>query len=62
MELWESVGLDPYNPPTTWSEYLDALQTFKDAGITPVEASMAEAWTLQAPLSSLNSTLVPESE
>ncbi len=62
VELWESVGLDPYNPPTTWSEYLDALQTFKDAGITPVEASMAEAWTLQAPLSSLNSTLVPESE
>lgn len=62
VDLWKSVGLDPYDPPTTWTEFIDMLQTFKDAGITPVEASLADSWTLQAPLSSLNSTLVPESE
>lgn len=62
VELWESVGLDPYNPPATWTEFLEMLQTFQDAGITPMEASIADSWTIQAPLSSLNSTLVPETE
>lgn len=62
VELWESVGLDPYNPPTTWSEFLEVLQIFEDAGITAMEASIADSWTIQAPLSSLNSTLVAESE
>lgn len=62
VDLWRKVGLDPYNPPKTWSQFLKVLQTFKDAGVAPIEASLADSWTIQAPLSSLNSTLVPESE
>ena len=62
VDVWEAAGEDPYNPPTTWSEFTALLQRFKDKGIVPVEASTADPWTLQAPLSSLNSTLVPESE
>lgn len=61
-DVWEQAGEDPDNPPQTWSEFIALLQRFKDKGIVPIEASTADPWTLQAPLSSLNSTLVPESE
>ncbi|MFD0704277.1 ABC transporter substrate-binding protein [Alloscardovia venturai] len=60
VDVWKKAGEDPNNPPKTWSEFIALLQRFKDKGITPLEASEAEGWTLQAPLSSLNSTLVPE--
>ena len=36
--------------------------TFKDAGINPLQGSVADAWTTQAPLASLTGTLVPESK
>lgn len=61
-DVWEQAGEDPDNPPQTWSEFIDLLQRFKSKGIVPIEASTADSWTLQAPLASLNSTLVPESE
>lgn len=61
-DVWEAAGEDPDNPPQTWSEFIALLERFKAKGITPIEASTADPWTLQAPLSSLNSTLVPESE
>ena len=61
-DVWEAAGEDPDNPPQTWSEFIALLKRFKAKGITPIEASTADPWTLQAPLSSLNSTLVPESE
>ena len=61
-DVWEAAGEDPDNPPQTWSEFIAQLKRFKAKGITPIEASTADPWTLQAPLSSLNSTLVPESE
>ena len=61
-DVWEEAGEDPDNPPQTWSEFIDLLQRFKSKGIVPIEASTADSWTLQAPLASLNSTLVPESE
>ena len=35
--LFRKVGLDPENPPTTWSEFTDMLNTFKDAGINPLQ-------------------------
>ncbi len=50
------------NPPQTWSEFIALLKRLKAKGVTPVEATTADPWTLQAPLASLNSTLVPESE
>ena len=61
-DVWEAAGEDLDNPPQTWSEFIALLKRFKAKGITPIEASTADPWTLQAPLSSLNSTLVPESE
>lgn len=61
-DVWEAAGEDPDNPPQTWSEFIALFKRFKAKGITPIEASTADPWTLQAPLSSLNSTLVPESE
>ena len=61
-DVWKQAGEDPENPPQTWSEFIALLKRFKARGITPIEASTADPWTLQAPLSSLNSTLVPESE
>lgn len=61
-DVWGAAGEDPDNPPQTWSEFIALLKRFKAKGITPIEASTADPWTLQAPLSSLNSTLVPESE
>lgn len=58
--LWRQVGLDPDAPPTTWSGFTAMLQRFRDAGINPVEATVADAWTTQAPLASFAGTLVPE--
>ncbi|OZG64016.1 ABC transporter substrate-binding protein [Bifidobacterium eulemuris] len=60
--LWREVGLDPENPPTTWSEFTVMLETFQEAGINPLQGTVADAWTTQAPLASLAGTLVPESE
>ena len=60
--LWRKAGVDPNNPPKTWNEFIAMLKKFKAAGINPVQASVADAWTTQAPLASLAGTLVPESE
>lgn len=61
-DLWRKAGLDPDNLPTTWSDMIAALKKIKDAGITPVEGSLAEPWTTQAPFASLAGTLVPISD
>jgi len=42
--LFEQAGLDPDNPPATWEEFLDAVQTLKDAGITPISLGEGEKW------------------
>lgn len=61
-ELWRKAGVDPDHPPQTWSGFLAMLRHFRDAGINPVQATLADAWTVQAPLASLTGTLVPEGE
>ena len=61
-DVWEQAGEDPDNPPQTWDEFIAMLKKFRDAGINPVQATLADAWTTQAPLASLAGTLVPESE
>nr|WP_238549909.1 ABC transporter substrate-binding protein [Bifidobacterium bombi] len=58
--LWRKVGVDPENPPQTWTAFNAMLDKFKQAGINPVQASLADSWTAQAPLASLAGTLVPE--
>jgi raffinose/stachyose/melibiose transport system substrate-binding protein len=42
--LFEEAGLDPDAPPATWPEFLDAVQTLKDAGITPISLGEGEKW------------------
>ena len=61
-DLFRQAGFDPDNPPETWDEFTSMLQTFRDKGINPLQASVADAWTTQAPLASLAGTLVPETE
>nr|WP_245348554.1 extracellular solute-binding protein [Paeniglutamicibacter psychrophenolicus] len=35
--------------PTTWSDFLAACETFKDAGLTPVYGTFKDSWTLGQP-------------
>lgn len=42
--LFTEAGLDPENPPQTWAEFIDAVQTLKDAGITPIALGEGEKW------------------
>ncbi len=42
--LFEQAGLDPENPPQTWEEFLAAVQTLKDAGITPISLGEGDKW------------------
>jgi raffinose/stachyose/melibiose transport system substrate-binding protein len=42
--LFAEAGLDPEAPPTTWAELLTAVQTLKDAGITPIALGELEKW------------------
>jgi raffinose/stachyose/melibiose transport system substrate-binding protein len=43
-DLWEQAGLDPEAPPATWTELLAAVQTIKDAGITPIAVGAGDKW------------------
>ena len=42
--LFEQAGLDPDNPPQTWTEFLAAVQALKDAGITPIAVGERDKW------------------
>ena len=59
--LWRKAGVDPDNPPRTWSEFTAVMHRFKNQGIEPVQGTLSDSWTAQAPLASLAGTLVPES-
>lgn len=61
-DLWRQAGVDPENPPTTWSEFTAMIDKFEAAGINPVQATLADAWTIQAPLASAAGTLVDASK
>lgn len=52
VDLWRQAGLDPDNLPETWSEFIAAMKQIQQAGITPIEGSLAEPWTTQAPFAS----------
>jgi raffinose/stachyose/melibiose transport system substrate-binding protein len=41
-DLFAQAGIDA--PPATWSEFLDAVQKLKDAGITPIALGEGEKW------------------
>jgi raffinose/stachyose/melibiose transport system substrate-binding protein len=40
--LFEQAGIDA--PPATWTEFLDAVQKLKDAGITPISIGEGDKW------------------
>ncbi|MEQ8676855.1 MAG: extracellular solute-binding protein [Aggregatilineales bacterium] len=42
--LFEEAGLDPETPPATWDEFIAAVQTLKDAGITPISLGEGDKW------------------
>lgn len=42
--LFAEAGLDPENPPATWTEFLAAVQALKDAGITPIALGEGDLW------------------
>lgn len=42
--LFAQAGLDPEAPPATWDEFLAAVQTLKDAGITPIALGEGDKW------------------
>lgn len=46
--------------PQTWDELIAAAQTFQDAGVTPFQGMLADAWTGQAPLAPLVPQTTPE--
>lgn len=42
--LFKQAGLDPDNPPATWTDFLAAVQTLEDAGITPISLGEGDKW------------------
>jgi raffinose/stachyose/melibiose transport system substrate-binding protein len=43
-EAFTTAGLDPENPPATWTEFLDAVDKLQAAGITPIALGEKEKW------------------
>lgn len=43
-DLFEKAGLDPDNPPATWSEFIAASQKLNEAGIPPLIAGLGDLW------------------
>lgn len=41
-DLFEQAGIEA--PPTTWTEFLEAVQKLKDAGITPISIGEGDKW------------------
>lgn len=42
--MFEEAGLDPENPPRTYSEILEAMGALKEAGHTPIQPSIDQTW------------------
>ncbi|HEX2621621.1 MAG TPA: extracellular solute-binding protein, partial [Phototrophicaceae bacterium] len=42
--LFTQAGLDPENPPKTWTEFIDAVKALQAAGITPISLGEREKW------------------
>lgn len=43
-DLFTKAGLDPENPPATWTDFLAAVQALKDAGINPIAIGQGDKW------------------
>lgn len=46
--------------PETWDEFINVCELFKEKGITPVEGTFKDAWTLQALFNPIAGVLSPD--
>ena len=46
--------------PTTFPELLDAAQTFRDAGVTPIVGMLSDSWTAQAAMAPIVPQTTPD--
>ena len=56
-ELFEQYNVEV---PTTWDEFLEVCQTFKDAGLIPLALGNQEPWAACHYISTFNGMMVPE--
>lgn len=54
-DVFEELDLEP---PTTWDEFIDVLETIKDSGRTPIEYGAQEQWTIAHYVGTLNQRVV----
>lgn len=57
VELFAEHGREV---PTTWTELVETAEYFRDQGIVPFYAMLADAWTAQSPLAPLTAQTEPE--
>jgi raffinose/stachyose/melibiose transport system substrate-binding protein len=43
-DVFDAAGVDV---PTTWTQFIAACETFKSKGITPIQATITEAWSIK---------------
>jgi len=43
-DLFQKAGLDPANPPKTWTDFLAAVQALKASGVAPITVGEADRW------------------
>ena len=43
-KMFAQAGLDPENPPATWDEWLNACDSLRAAGITPIGTGFKDGW------------------
>ena len=43
-KMFAQAGLDPENPPQTWDEWLNACDSLRAAGITPIGTGFKDGW------------------
>jgi raffinose/stachyose/melibiose transport system substrate-binding protein len=48
--------------PTTWDEFIDVLETFEAAGVTPIYGTLLEQWTSLPSWNALASNVAPPAE
>ena len=58
--LFEKAGLDPNQPPATWSEFLSTAKALKAANIQPFVCGFAELWLIESIASSMAINIMGE--
>jgi raffinose/stachyose/melibiose transport system substrate-binding protein len=43
-DLFTKAGLDPENPPATWTDFIAAVEALKASGVAPIAVGEADRW------------------